>query len=406
MIAARFGRYSAALVLLLPAAHAGCREAPASRGATAEIVTPLASVSPATIADAIEAVRRSLAAHPASRHVIQLPAGTFDMTLTGTQAAAIDVSRLDACPGGLVVRGRGMDRTVLVKDNDGVGVLGRASSCITIEGLTLRQARLEVSQGTVVSVSPGELVVELPRGFPSFRDLAGVDPTRDRNGRAIRWLKHFVMAGGTPRIVEGEKPVRWTGAEPIGTDGRRWRVRIDDGRPGGTAWKPGDLLSVTAKSGGQAYRFTTGHDIGFVGVRWLGDARGKFRFVDRVTIRDSVIEPPAPIGGVPFLLAGSGGGPQIGHPGDPLVTGNVVENNRFVRSGDDAVAMMDASGVVRNNRISDATRGILIVGKGQVTLEGNVLERAPVLRKASGGRSRPLNPCRADEDCRPRTRAQ
>ena len=81
----------------------------------------------------------------------------------------------------------------------------------------------------------------------------------------------------------------------------------------------------------------------------------KVRFVDRVTIRGSVIEPLPPINGVPFLIASRGGGPEIGHPGDPLTTGHLVDDNRFIRSGDDAVAIMDASGIVRNNRISDAT---------------------------------------------------
>lgn len=367
-----------------------------------EIVLPIAQVSPASIAQGIASARRSIAQHPGVRHVVQLPAGVFDLKLAGEETASVDVSGIDACPGWLVLRGKGMDATVLVKDNDGIGILGRDSSCIAFEQLTLKQARLEVSQGKVAAVTPGALLVDIAAGFPTFEDLAGTDATRDRNGRAIRWLKHFVPVGGVPRIAPGERPVRWTGAERVAPG--RWRVRIVEGRPNGTRWKVGDLLAVTAKSGGQAYRFIGGHDIRFSAVRWQGDGRGKFRYVDRITIRDSVFEPPAPINGTPFLLASSGGGPQLGHPGDPVTTGHVLENNRFTRTGDDGIAMADATGVVRNNRISDATRGILIVGKGDVRLEGNVLDHAPVLRKASGGKSRRLRPCRPDEDCQPRTR--
>ncbi|WP_085808857.1 hypothetical protein [Sphingomonas sp. TZW2008] len=365
---------------------------------------PVADVSAAGLADAIARARQQLAERPGTRVVLQLPAGTFDLSgpRAGRRPASIDLSGIDACPAGLVLRGAGMMRTTLIKDDDLVGIIARNASCLTITDLTLAQKRPEVSQGTVTAVAPGTIDIDVPAGFASPAALAAVTPSRDYNGRAIRWAKRFERVGSDVRMIVNERAVRWTGAVPVPGKPLRFRITIDVGRPGATQFKMGDLVGLTAKSGGQAYRFVNGHDITFQNVRWIGDARGKFRRVDRVTIRGVRVTPPAQIAGMPYLFATSAGGPQIGHPGDPLTTGHVVEDNVFEKTGDDAIALADASGVVRRNRITDAARGILIVGAGDVTLADNILVRAPVLHKAVGGAARPRRACAADEDCRPR----
>lgn len=334
----------------------------------------------AKIADA----RRYLADHKGARVTIALPAGTFDLSGGGNATeAAIDVSDIDACPGQLVLSGAGMTRTTVVKDNDLAGVLGRRTSCLTVENLTLMQRRLEASQGKVVAIAPDQVTIDIPRGFPTIRDLTLAPAARDSRGRARYWLKHYVMTPQGPEIVSGEKAVRWTDANPVSGREGRWTLSTRP-RPGGAEFKVGDWVGIKAKSGGQAYRFTNGQNITFDHVRWVGDARGKFREVDNVTVRNCVIERPAPINGVPFLMATSGGGPQIGHTTDRVTTGHLIENNDFRGTGDDAIALANASGVVRNNRVSDANRGIYLVGTTDVRLEGNQLERAPVVRKAQG----------------------
>ena len=306
------------------------QSAPGVQGAVEWRIQP---VTQAGLATKLAEARRYLVGHRGAALTLLLPAGTFDLSrLDDGAEASIDVSGVDACPGRLILSGAGAARTTLIKNDDLIGILGRNTSCLTIENLTLEQRRLEVSQGKVVAVAPDQVTIDIPRGFPSIADLTQIPAARDAEGRARYWLKRYRMTATGPQLISGEKAVRWTTAAPVaGRDGR-WTIATRP-RPGASEIAIGDWVGIKAKSGGQAYRFIGGHDITFDHVRWLGDARGKFRDVNGVTVRNSTIAKPAPIGGVPFLMATSGGGPQIGHTTDPVTTGHLVENNVFPRHG-------------------------------------------------------------------------
>lgn len=370
------------LLALVAVAAPGPALVPAGRA----VERPLTDVTRASLAAAITEAGRYLAQHRGASVTLRLPAGTIDLSKGQTaDAAAIDVSDIDACPGTLTIAGAGMDKTTLVKSSDGMGILGRQTRCVTFADLTLMQRRIEMSQGRVVAVEPAAIVVDVPAGFPTPGEIASAPAGRSEKGLNRWWLKPYAMTPTGPQIRGEDSHIRWTGGTQVTGRPNRWRLATMANGPVGL--RPGDWLVIKAKSGGQTYRFANGNDITFRHIRWVNDARGKFRSVDRVTIDGCVVTRPAPINGVPFFTATSGGGPQIGAPNEPT-SGHVVENNRFEGLGDDPINFNNASGVIRNNRITDANRGIILVASPGVTLQNNILVRAPVVRKIVGNKEK------------------
>lgn len=383
-------RFLALLPLLaLPScSQAQPARAPAPHGVAAPnaIERRLSTVTPHSMAAAVSESSRYIAAHPGAAVTIRLPSGTHDLSAGGPdRGASIDLSDVTACPGGLTIAGEGAGRTTIIKGDDSVGVLGRRTSCVTIADMTLMQRRLEVTQGKVVSASREAVVLDIPRGFPTPAALMAVPASRDSDDRARYWLRRYVDAPGGAQIVQNETAVRWRTAEQVVGAPNRWRFSIAGWRRT-PVFPQGALIAVKTKSGGQAYRFTNGRNITFRGVRWINDSRGKFRGVNNVTVENCRIGRPPPLNGVGFVVSTSGGGPQIGHTADALTTGHLVQDNVFEATGDDAVAFAHASGTIRNNRISDVNRGVLLAGSPDVKLENNTLVRASVVRKAGSGR--------------------
>lgn len=371
-----------ALFALIAVAAPGPALVPADRA----VERPLTDVNRASLAAAITEAGRYLAAHRGASVTLRLPAGTIDLSKGQTaDEAAIDVSDINACPGTLTIAGAGMDRTTVVKSSDGMGILGRRARCVTFAGMTLMQRRIEVSQGRVVATEPDAIVVDVPAGFPSPAALAAAPAGVSEKGFNRWWLKPYAMTPSGPQIVRDAAHIRWTGATPVAGHPNRYRLAVRAAQPLSVA--PGGYVSIKAKSGGQTYRFVSGSDITFRDIRWVNDARGKFRAVDRVTIQGCVGTRPAPINGVAFFVATSGGGAQIGSP-DTNTSGHLVENNRFEGLGDDPINFNHASGTIRNNRITDANRGILLVASPNVVLQNNILVRAPVVRKDMGNKER------------------
>lgn len=359
---------------------------PALTPAGRAVERPLTDVTRASLAAAITQAQGYLRQHPGASVTLRLPAGTIDLSRSQTGGApAIDVSNVDACPGTLTIAGAGMDRTTIVKSSDDMGILGRRSRCVTFADFTLSQRRVEVTQGRIVSAAADAIVVDVPAGFPSPVQLAAAPAGLSEKGLHRWWLKPFAMGPGGPQILAERSHVRWTGATAVAGRPNRYRLAVMTNGP--VSVRPGDWLSIKAKSGGQTYRFANGSDITFRHVRWVNDARGKFRAVDRVTIDGCVVTRPAPIGGVPVFSATSGGGAQIGSP-DTRTTGHLIENNRFEGLGDDPINLNNAGGTVRNNRIVDSNRGILLVGSAEVTVQNNTLIRAQVVRKEMGNKER------------------
>lgn len=349
----------------------------------------LNNVTQQALANAIDRGAAYIRANPGAGYTIQLPEGRFDLAANGTsRVASINVSNIDACPGGLTINGAGMDRTTLIRDDDILGIVGRGTRCVTFSNLGFTQHQMEVSQGTVVSVDPSQVTLDIPRGFPTPDQLMPTKPWTRRDGqeRIRRYLREYRMTPSGPQIVENQPQIRWQSAERVAGSANRWRFQLLAGGARRPDFRPGDLIAVKSKSGDQAYRFLGADRITFDHVRWSLDSRGVFRNTNNVTVQNCVVSRPAPINGVPVLLATSDGGPQIGQPHDYTQTsGHLVQNNSFTGMGDDGIMMAHATGIIRNNRITDSfARGIIMVDAANTKLENNVLTRAPLLAGPGG----------------------
>ncbi|UVO48989.1 right-handed parallel beta-helix repeat-containing protein [Sphingomonas sp. SUN019] len=352
----------------------------------------LSVVDQRTIAAAITDARETIARRGGVNYVIRLPAGTFELNgAAATGGGTIDVSRIDACPGRLTITGAGADRTKLITDDRLVGIIGRATRCVTIADLTMTQRRIEMSQGKVFATTPDAVVLDIPRGFPTPADLMPRDREIGRNGREVmrRWMKKYVDTPTGPQIVVDQVQAMWSGATRIAGAPNRWRIQLVV-RPVMPAYRPGDLIGLKSKSGEDSYRFINADRITLRGVRWSVETRGVFRMTDNVRIENCSIVRPAPINGVRWAMASSSGGPQIGQPSDPMTQGHIVVNNDFQATGDDALMFAHANGVARGNRISDTFgSAIRIYESPGLTLSGNVTVRAPILRVRDGLLERP-----------------
>ena len=334
-------------------------------------------VSLASLNAAIDEARSGFRSQPNDTVIIQLPAGRFPMVAAGAQHS-IDVSDIAPGPAGrLVVRGLGMTQTVLVFDTDAPEIVGRDTSHVTFTGLHFTLARMEVSQGHVVALTPGTIDVRIQDGFPGPGEL--IAKADKPNGRYVR---RCTDSRADSHIIESadNRQIFWRDAQQISPG--VWRLYL--GRQRGEELNAGDFIAVKSKNEeSNAYRFFGGTDFTFDHVLWTRATRGVFRGgMNNVHILDSMIRRDAPVYGQSPCLSSAGGGPQIGQPRDPPTTGNVVQNFYAEGTGDDSLAFFNASGTVSNVTISGSfARGILLFNSPGVAVSNVHMDASPLLRQ-------------------------
>lgn len=325
------------------------------------------------------AVIRDAKAHFAERpndtYIVHLDAGAYGLDAPpDREKGIIELSGVRPGPEGrLIFRGAGMDKTVLVFDKAVDQIHGRGVYRVSFIGMTLTRREISVSQGRVVSAAPGEVVLDIHRGFPTPLDI--FEPRLNQG----RYLRRYTDDPADPQLIlEANEQVPWKRAEHV--EGDRWRLLLLRPKQA-PEYKPGDLIGIKSKHGGQPYWFYGGSDFVFEDVRWIQESRGVFRGgFDRVRVSGCVVDRLPPINGRTPCLSTPGGGPQIGQPNDPPVSNNIVENCRMTGNGDDSIAFFNASGIIRGNTISDCFgRGILLYNSPAAVLENNTLIRSEVL---------------------------
>lgn len=381
-----------ALLPLSIAGDAAAQRHVAPRESARVVERNVATVDQRSIAAAIAEARTAIARDKGVSYVIRLPPGTFELNGAGaTGGGTIDLSRIDACPGQLTITGAGADRTTLITDDRLVGIIGRATKCVTIADLMMTQRRKEMSQGVVVAMTGDAVVVDIPRGFPTPTDLMPREREIGRTGQEVvrRWMKKYVNAPGGPQIVPDQVQAMWRDATRVNGAPNRWRINLVP-RRNMPSYRPGDLVGLKSKSGEDAYRFINADRITLRRVRWSVETRGVFRMTDNVRIEGCSIVRPAPVNGVRWAMASSSGGPQIGQPSDPMTGGHLVADNDFEATGDDALMFAHANGVARGNRMSDTFgNAIRIYESPGLVLSNNVTVRAPILHVANDLLERP-----------------
>jgi len=345
-----------------------------SAAAAAEVRIDAPDAWPAVQA-ALQSAREHFRRQPGEDFAIRFAAGSFTLAHPGAKAA-FDLSGIVPAnaTGHLVIEGQGMERTNLVIAVALHALYGQDVNHLVVRDLQFSRPGRAVTQGRVVDVGPDALTLKLDPGMP-------VPPALVDDLKIGHWLRKCVVSGADASFPEEDNDqVAWTDVERL-TDAT-WRFKVlQVGRL--RQFRPGDLVAVKSKHGGQAYWFFKGQDVRFERLRWLDQSRGVFRGgMSKIAILDSRIQRrPEPDGSVQCLST-SDGGPQIGQPDDPPTSDVLVKGNVFVGTGDDAIALFNASGVVAGNQVIDSLgRGILLVHSPAVEVKDNVLVRSRLLKQ-------------------------
>lgn len=324
---------------------------------------------------AIKDARKHFQLAPNDTLVLELDAGRYSLKPTPNQQGIINLSHVKPGPRGrLIIKGQGIDKTVLVFDDSEHAIVGRHTYRVTMSHMHMTREKYTVSQGHVISTAPGKLVLKIQPGFPTPADI--FNPDSDQG----RYLKRYENSQTDPRIVTRDnEQIAWKSARPLGDS--IWEIRLKQ-RQLVPHYPKGALIGIKSKHGGQTYWFNGGSDFKFDHIKWTHKTRGVFRGAfDKIHIIHCITDRAAPIHGQTPCLASPGGGPQIGQPWDPPTKGNLVKNCRFIASGDDAVAFFHGKGTISDCYIQDAfARGILLANSPDAISENNELVRNPLQR--------------------------
>jgi parallel beta-helix repeat protein len=331
------------------------------------------------IARALVAARKEFVDHPDATVILKFAAGTYELEPGPGNTPIIEVSNLQpGAHGRLIFQGAGMDQTTLVFAPGVDWIFGRNVYRLTFADMHMAGKCIDVSQGHVVSVSPGKVVLDIEAGFPTPLEIFNPNPLRGR------YLRRYTDSRTAPELIPDNNPqIFWTSTTHL--SGSLWQFNLGRGYVHATLdYKKGELVgikSALARGGGNTYWFRGGSDIAFDHVEWTGMSRGIFRGgIGKVRVSNCVIARTPPINGQALCLSVPAGGPQIGHPDDTPSLDNLVENNHFEATGDDSIAFSKATGVIRNNYIADSyARGILLYHSPNVVLQNNTVLRCPVL---------------------------
>lgn len=312
--------------------------------------------------------------------ILEFEAGSFRLEDRGPSKGTIDLSGIRPGPNGrLIFQGKGMDRTILVFADNKHALYGRDVRRVTFADMHMTRKDYTVSQGLVVEVAPGRVVLDIHPGFPT------PDMIFNPLSKQGRFLRRYTNSATDPQVIEqNNEQLPWTRSSHI--EGRRWQLDLKQ-KNRVADYSAGDLIGIKSKHskgktefGGQTYWFYSGSDFLFQSVKWTHKSRGVFRGgFEKVQILDCVIDRAPPINGQTPCLATPGGGPQIGQPNDPPTSGHLVKNCRFIATGDDAVAFFNATGKISGCYIRDSfARGILVANAPKTVLENNTVIRCPI----------------------------
>jgi hypothetical protein len=312
--------------------------------------------------------------------ILEFEKGSFWLEDNGPSKGIIDLSVIKPGPNGrLIFQGKGMDRTTLVFADNKHALYGRDVHRVTFADMHMTRKDYTVSQGLVVEVAPGRVVLDIHLGFPT------PDMIFNPLSKQGRFLRRYTNSTTDPEVIEeNNEQIPWTRSRHI--DGRRWQLDLKQKNKVAN-YSKGNLIGIKSKHnkgdtefGGQTYWFYSGSDFVFQSVKWTHKSRGVFRGgFENVQFVDCVIDRAPAINGQTPCLATPGGGPQTGQPNDPATSGHLVKNCRFIALGDDAVALFNATGKISGCYIRDSfVRGILVANAPRTVLENNTVIRCPV----------------------------
>lgn len=335
----------------------------------------------------IDDARNHFNSSPNDSIIIVIDAGTYNIGGNGNPGINLWGGLLkEDSQGRLIFQGAGIDQTILVFTEKGEDMVrGRNIYHLEFRDMTMTRTKHTVTQGTVVSVAAGEVVLDIEQGFPSPLELFAVEGGGGRF-EAGRYLRKYTKSKTDPLVIlENNEQVAWGWRDvapkyPEQVSGNQWRIYLNRSTEVLNNYAPGDYVGVKSKSEGHIYWFTGGNDLVFRNIRWMHSSRGLVRGgFSNVGLYGCRIERGEPINGQTPCLATPSGGPQMNQDGDPVSVNMIVEDCYFDSTGDDNVAFFNVDGgSVKNTVIRNGfARGILATSKTKnICLDNVILDNA------------------------------
>ncbi|MCF8379004.1 MAG: fibronectin type III domain-containing protein [Bacteroidales bacterium] len=331
------------------------------------------NASPGTVL-AIDSARKYFELNPYDTIVLNYPEGIFEFlgeypSINFGDAFIPGVSSM------LEFRGEGYNKTTFITvDRRADAIWGKDVYRVSFSGIHFTRDYCTVTQGDVVRVSPGIVVLELHEGFPTPDSLIQYGR---RNSSGLYMKKYNDDRYDPHIIVEDNDQIPWDTANTIQLSDRIWQfglLKDDKVAP----YQKGDIIGVKLKHGGQAYYFSGGDNIAFDSCKWTWKTRGVLRGgISNIRFSNCLIDRGSEVGGRTPCLASPGGGPQCGQPNDPRITNVIIENCTIKSTGDDNCALFNVDGgIVRNCYFSDGfALGTRVTQSYQICLENNTYIR-------------------------------
>jgi len=334
------------------------------------------------IANAISDAKSHFSSNPNDTIIIEIAAGTYDISGSGSHGIDLTSGLKPGPNGRLIFQGAGMEETTLVFETRQRMMSGFNVYQLEFRDMHMTCSTMTVTQGTVVSVSAGEIVLDIEEGFPTPLELFN-------DWGQGRYLRRYTKSQTDPQLIQDNNDQEvwgWrNGAafHPELVSGNQWRIFLNSTTRVLNNYSVGDYVGIKSKHEGEIYWFATGNDLVFRNIKWTQSSRGLVRNgFSNVGLYGCRIERAAPINGQTPCLSTPSGGPQMNQP---LSTGNSVSTNMvledcFIDSpGDDNIAFFNVTGgVVKNCIIRNGfARGILAtVDASDICVTNTVMENA------------------------------
>jgi len=280
----------------------------------------------------------------------------------------------------LYIQGSSTGNTTIISDSSLPTIWALNLSHVHFNNLTFQRGMATVGMGLVSSFASGHgttgsMKITVPSNFPSpiavWQEAANVNSGVSSGGTSINagYIRAYTNAM-QPQLI-GSDPnntqIGWSAIPTANSDGT-FTITFNKSTLQTPDTYSNNFACLKMVGIAQAYYFndisggTTGTDVGFNNVTWYDQARGVWRNIINPFVTNSYILPHAPPNGPGtqgFCMSTPDGGPQFGQPGDgayPL-TGVYVNNLNSDRSGDDTIAIFnasDASSTITSSTINSA----------------------------------------------------
>lgn len=303
---------------------------------------------------------------PTDTITIRIDAGTYSIGGNGADGISLSSIGSASTVGQLIFEGAGMDQTTLIfTDITQDMIHGSDVYGLEFRDMHMTRDRYTVTQGNVVSVVPGEIIIELHEGFPTPLELW-------QDWSQGRFLRRYTTSTTDPEVIavdNDQVPYGWrsnAAKKPELVQGRQWRFYLNSTTLLLSNYHVGEYVGIKSKFEGQTYWFQRGSNLVFENIKWTHSSRGLVRGgLSNVLVKGCRIERGAPILGQTPCMSTPSGGPQMNQyvsSGDPLSTNMVLEDCFIESTGDDCVAFFNVDGgkVINSTLRNSFCRGILV----------------------------------------------